>query len=142
MRGRYSSGLYAKPKCLLIICIHYNNLACNLNLTRSGSVGPTLGLGVAGNEVCSGTGREARTPGDLAACGGLEEAPGAVHTSGKLERGLDTRYVVIGACLGAIFAVTFIAIKLYMIRKHIMDNNNSESGSFHLKIRYRDEDIP
>ncbi|XP_068111401.1 transmembrane protein 273 isoform X2 [Hyperolius riggenbachi] len=67
---------------------------------------------------------------------------GAVHTSGKLERGLDTRYVVIGACLGAIFAVTFIAIKLYMIRKHIMDNNNSESGSFHLKIRYRDEDIP
>ncbi|XP_072281288.1 transmembrane protein 273 isoform X2 [Pyxicephalus adspersus] len=62
-----------------------------------------------------------------------------VHTSEKLEEGLDIRYAIIGASLGAIFAVTFIAIKLYMIKKHMMDNNFAgESGSFNLKMRYED----
>ncbi|XP_073453062.1 transmembrane protein 273 isoform X2 [Aquarana catesbeiana] len=61
-----------------------------------------------------------------------------IHASDKLEETLEIQYAIIGACLGAIFSVTFIAIKLYMIKKHMMDNNYSESGSLNLKIRYGD----
>lgn len=38
---------------------------------------------------------------------------------------LDIQYAIIGACLGTVFGVTFIAIKLYMIKKHMLDNNCS-----------------
>ncbi|XP_075698956.1 transmembrane protein 273 [Rhinoderma darwinii] len=60
------------------------------------------------------------------------------HCNGKLEEGYDIEYVIIGVCLGTVFAVAFIAIKLYMIKKHMLDNSYSESESFHLKIRYGD----
>ncbi|XP_063819479.1 transmembrane protein 273 isoform X2 [Pseudophryne corroboree] len=48
------------------------------------------------------------------------------HASGKVEEEIDIRYAVIGACLGTVFAVAFIVIKLYMIKKHMLDNNFSE----------------
>ncbi|KAM3912931.1 transmembrane protein 273 isoform 1-T3 [Leptodactylus fuscus] len=60
------------------------------------------------------------------------------HCNGNLEEGFDIQYVIIGVCLGTIFAVAFIAIKLYMIKKHMLDNNCSDSESFHMKIRYGD----
>ncbi|XP_066454812.1 transmembrane protein 273 isoform X2 [Eleutherodactylus coqui] len=57
------------------------------------------------------------------------------HCNGKKEEEYDIQYVIIGGCLGTVFAVTFIAIKLYMIKKHMLDNVCSDSESFQLKTR-------
>ncbi|XP_053548161.1 transmembrane protein 273 isoform X2 [Bombina bombina] len=43
---------------------------------------------------------------------------------------IEIKYAVIGACVGAILAVSFIALKLYMIKKHMLDNNFADSESF------------
>ncbi|XP_073408172.1 transmembrane protein 273 isoform X2 [Dendrobates tinctorius] len=51
------------------------------------------------------------------------------HCNGKVEEGFDVQYVIIGALLGAVFAATFIAIKLYMIKKHMFDNSSSAKAS-------------
>ncbi|XP_071985492.1 transmembrane protein 273 isoform X2 [Engystomops pustulosus] len=48
------------------------------------------------------------------------------HCNGKPEEGFDIQYVIIGVCLGAVFSVAFIAIKLYMIKKHMLDNSYSD----------------
>ncbi|XP_053548162.1 transmembrane protein 273 isoform X3 [Bombina bombina] len=54
---------------------------------------------------------------------------GHVWAEGK-EDEPEIKYAVIGACVGAILAVSFIALKLYMIKKHMLDNNFADSESF------------
>ncbi|XP_031761626.1 transmembrane protein 273 [Xenopus tropicalis] len=54
---------------------------------------------------------------------------GPVTADDKNKEEFDVQYAVIGACVGAILAVSFIAVKLYMIKKHMFDNNFSESES-------------
>ncbi|OCT72183.1 hypothetical protein XELAEV_18035153mg [Xenopus laevis] len=54
---------------------------------------------------------------------------GPVTADDNNEEEFDVQYAVIGACVGAVLAVSFIAVKLYMIKKHMFDNNFSESES-------------
>ncbi|XP_030060717.1 transmembrane protein 273 isoform X2 [Microcaecilia unicolor] len=46
------------------------------------------------------------------------------------EEKIEIKYVVIGSCIGGILAIAFIAVKLYMIKKHMLDNDLSDSESF------------
>nr|XP_033798196.1 transmembrane protein 273 isoform X2 [Geotrypetes seraphini] len=46
------------------------------------------------------------------------------------EEKIEIKYVVIGSCIGTILAIAFIAVKLYMIRKHMLDNELSDSESY------------
>ncbi|KAG5855309.1 transmembrane protein 273-like [Anguilla anguilla] len=41
----------------------------------------------------------------------------------------DFKYAAIGIGIGAFFSVCFVAIKLYMLRKHIFDNALSDCDS-------------
>ncbi|XP_033886567.1 transmembrane protein 273-like [Acipenser ruthenus] len=41
----------------------------------------------------------------------------------------EVKYAVLGAGIGAIFALCFVAIKLYMIKKHMLDNDLSDTGN-------------
>ncbi|XP_066549430.1 transmembrane protein 273 [Amia ocellicauda] len=40
---------------------------------------------------------------------------------------IEVKYAAIGAGIGAFLSVCFVAIKLYMIKKHMLDNELSES---------------
>ncbi|KAM4636337.1 transmembrane protein 273 isoform 2-T2 [Discoglossus pictus] len=51
---------------------------------------------------------------------------GGVCTEGREDDEPEVKYAIIGACVGAVLAVTFIAIKLYMIKKHMLDNAFSD----------------
>ncbi|KAK6487463.1 transmembrane protein 273-like [Huso huso] len=41
----------------------------------------------------------------------------------------EVKYAVLGAGIGAIFALCFLAVKLYMIKKHMLDNELSDTGT-------------
>ncbi|MGH0116715.1 UNVERIFIED_CONTAM: hypothetical protein FKN15_021263 [Acipenser sinensis] len=63
----------------------------------------------------------------------LDASEGEEYLSTKVNgTGLDSedypevKYAVLGAGIGAIFALCFVAIKLYMIKKHMLDNELSE----------------
>lgn len=43
---------------------------------------------------------------------------------------IDVKYAVVGACIGALLSAAFIAIKLYMLKKHMLDNESTESENF------------
>ncbi|XP_029466624.1 transmembrane protein 273 isoform X2 [Rhinatrema bivittatum] len=53
-------------------------------------------------------------------------------TEANEEEEIDIKYAVIGACIGAILAIAFIAIKLYMIKKHMLDNDFSDTESYRI----------
>ncbi|XP_019411191.1 PREDICTED: putative uncharacterized protein C10orf128 homolog isoform X1 [Crocodylus porosus] len=51
-----------------------------------------------------------------------------VHASGTSEEdGVDITYVIIGVTLGAILAIGFIALKICMIKRQLIDNILGES---------------
>ncbi|XP_075466381.1 transmembrane protein 273 isoform X2 [Ascaphus truei] len=67
-----------------------------------------------------------------------QKTKNCVCTEGSDEE-LDVRYALIGAGVGALLGVSFIAIKLYMIKKHMMDNHVSDCDSFPLKHSDKEE---
>nr|XP_015201736.1 PREDICTED: putative uncharacterized protein C10orf128 homolog [Lepisosteus oculatus] len=53
-----------------------------------------------------------------------------VHANGsKSPDEPEIKYAVIGAGIGAFLALCFVVIKLYMIKKHMLDNDLSDYDS-------------
>ncbi|KAJ1144483.1 hypothetical protein NDU88_010781 [Pleurodeles waltl] len=67
----------------------------------------------------------------------------SLHTLNMAEA-IDVKYAIVGACIGAVLAAAFIAIKLYMLKKHMLDNGSSDfdncrGHSLRETIRFRDD---
>ncbi|KAJ8264491.1 hypothetical protein GJAV_G00149770 [Gymnothorax javanicus] len=59
-----------------------------------------------------------------------------VHGDGlNNEDKTDFKYAVIGACIGVFFSLCFLAVKLYMLRKHMFDNGLSGEKNIGLFIQ-------
>ncbi|XP_025068777.1 putative uncharacterized protein C10orf128 homolog isoform X4 [Alligator sinensis] len=84
------------------------------------------------------------TEGSIHCCRGLHSLQdiwkARVYASGTSEEdGVDVTYVIIGVTLGAILAIGFIALKICMIKRQLIDNILGESDG---KMERREATLP
>uniref|UniRef100_A0A8C3YWB4 Transmembrane protein 273 n=1 Tax=Catagonus wagneri TaxID=51154 RepID=A0A8C3YWB4_9CETA len=58
----------------------------------------------------------------------LEVGGAQVLATGKSAGETDIKYALIGTALGFVISAGFLALKICMIRKHLLDNNSSDMG--------------